>query len=86
MTTNAMLLDKHMDYLVEKKFRLFISLDGDEKSQSYRVDRSGNNSYEQVMQNAKLLKRTYPEYFAEYVNFMTVLHSRNDIESILHFF
>ena len=86
MTTNAMLLDKYMDYLVEKKFNLFISLDGDEKSQSFRVDRLGNNSYEQVINNVKLLHVTHPEYFVKYVNFISVLHSRNDVEPILHFF
>ena len=47
MTTNAMLLDKHMDFLVAKDFRLLISLDGDETGQSYRVDHAGNNSSRQ---------------------------------------
>ena len=31
ITTNAMLLDRYMDYLVEKDFSLLISLDGDEQ-------------------------------------------------------
>ena len=48
MTTNAMLLDKYMDFLVEKEFRLLISLDGDEKGQSYRVDAKGQNSFNKV--------------------------------------
>jgi len=51
MTTNAMLLDKYMDYLVEKDFRLLISLDGDEYAQSYRVDASGRNSFDKVFAN-----------------------------------
>lgn len=33
MTTNALILDKHIDYIVEKNFRLLISLDGDKKGQ-----------------------------------------------------
>jgi uncharacterized protein len=33
MTTNAMLLDKHIDFLAEKKVNVLISLDGDEHSQ-----------------------------------------------------
>lgn len=37
MTTNAMLLDRCMDYLAEKKFNLLISLDGNEWNNSYRV-------------------------------------------------
>ena len=87
MTTNAMLLDKHMDFLAEKKFNLTISFDGDETAQSYRIDRSGNNSFNQVLQNAKLLQRTYPEYFNGIeVNFISVLHNRNDVEPLLNFF
>lgn len=87
MTTNAMLLDKHIDFLAEKKFNLTISLDGDEVAQSYRTDRFGNNSFNQVIQNAKLLQQTYPEYFkGKEVNFISVLHNRNDVEPLLDFF
>lgn len=87
MTTNAMLLDKHMDFLASKNFYLTISLDGDEVAQSYRVDQSGKNSYSQVIHNIKLLQQIYPEYFRnQYVNFISVLHNRNDVEPILDFF
>ncbi|WP_352422650.1 radical SAM protein [Proteiniphilum sp.] len=34
MTTNATLLEKHMEYLVDNKFKLLISLDGDEIAHS----------------------------------------------------
>lgn len=87
MTTNAMLLDKHIDFLAEKKFYLTISLDGDEIAQSYRIDRSGNNSYNRVIRNVKLLQQIYPDYFnGQFVNFISVLHNRNDVEPILDFF
>lgn len=85
MTTNAMLLGKHMDFLVEKEFRLLISLDGDEKGQSYRVDTKGQNSFHKVIANIKLLRSKYPEYFERYVMFNSVLHNRNEVESICHF-
>lgn len=87
MTTNGMLLDKHMDFLVQKDFNLAISLDGDENSQSYRIDHQGNNSYKRVMSNIKLLQQNYPEYFKkDQVTFVSVLHNRNDIEPLLNFF
>jgi uncharacterized protein len=86
MTTNAMLLDKYIDFLVKKNFHIAISLDGDENSQSYRVDQFGNNSFHKVIDNVNLLMRNYPEYFKEQVSFMSVLHNRNDVEPILHFF
>lgn len=85
MTTNAMLLDKYMDFLVEKEFRLLISLDGDEKGQSYRVDAKGRNSFDKVFANIQLLRSKYPEYFGRFVMFNSVLHNRNEVESIYHF-
>lgn len=85
MTTNAMLLDKYMDYLVKKKFRLLISLDGNKEEQGYRVDISGRNSFDRVYKNICLLREKYPEYFRQMVKFNSVLHSKNDVESIYGF-
>lgn len=85
MTTNAMLLDKYMDFLVKKEFRLLISLDGDEKGQSYRVDTKGKNSYNKVISNVNLLRLKHPLYFDRFVMFNSVLHNQNDVESIFHF-
>lgn len=84
MTTNAMLLDKYMDFLQEKEFRLLISLDGNEEGQGYRVDTRGNNSFPRVFHNIKLLQETYPEYFEKHVRFNAVLHNKNSVESIYH--
>lgn len=36
MTTNATLIHKYLPFLVENKFRLMISLDGNEENHSYR--------------------------------------------------
>ena len=85
MTTNAMLLNRYMDYLVEKDFKLLISLDGDEFSQSYRVDHSGKNSFERVFRNVKMLQEKHPAYFKSNVDFNSVLHNRNEVESIYQF-
>ena len=85
MTTNSMLLDKYMDFLVEKDFRLLISLDGDETAQSYRVDHAGNNSFSRVFRNLKLLQSRYPDYFDRKVGFNAVLHNRNSVKSIYQF-
>ena len=85
MTTNAMLLDKYMDYLVEKNFNLLVSLDGDEFAQSYREDHSGKNSFERVFRNIKLLEEKHPEYFKNNTGINAVLHSRNEVESIYQF-
>ena len=85
MTTNGMLLDKYMNFLVEKEFRLLISLDGDEKGQSYRVDAKGHNSFNKVFANIQLLRSKYPAYFDRLVMFNSVLHNRNGVESTYRF-
>ncbi|MEY8707664.1 radical SAM peptide maturase [Bacteroides faecichinchillae] len=85
MTTNAMLLDRYMDFLVEKKFNLLISLDGNKEGQGYRVDVAGHDSFDRVYSNVCLLRERYPEYFKEYVMFNSVLHNKNSVESIYSF-
>lgn len=85
MTTNAMLLDRYMDFLVENDFGLLISLDGNAKNDSYRVKADGKPSFEQVTSNIDKLRASYPEYFAKKVNFNAVLHNRNSVDSIRGF-
>lgn len=85
MTTNAVLLNRYMDFFVQKKFNILISLDGDEIGQSYRVDSSGKNSFDRVFKNVQLLQSAYPEYFNRHVSFNTVLHNRNSVESAFYF-
>lgn len=85
MTTNAMLLDRYADYLVEHKFRLLISLDGDKNGQAYRVDANGANSFNRVYRNIEFLKNRHPEYFDKYVMFNSVLHNKNSVETIYYF-
>ena len=86
MTTNAILLDKHMDYLAEKQFNLLISLDGNAFNDSYRVDKAGNPSFDRVVRNVNLLREHYPTYFRQRVNFNSVLHNRNSVQDIHDFF
>lgn len=85
MTTNSILLDKYMDYLVDKKFNLLISLDGDEVANSYRIDHRGHNSFLKVVDNINNLKSKYPEYYLKYVEFNSVLTNRSSVEGIRRF-
>ncbi|MCD7930904.1 MAG: radical SAM peptide maturase [Tannerellaceae bacterium] len=86
MTTNAYLLDKCMDFLVEKKFHLLLSLDGNEINNSYRVNHRGEDTFTKVLENTKLLQQSYPDYFRENVRFNSVLHNNNSVEDIYLFF
>ncbi|MBN1990535.1 MAG: radical SAM peptide maturase [Bacteroidales bacterium] len=83
ITTNAVLLDRYMDFMVENEFRILISLDGNKHNNSYRVDHAGKESYERVAKNINLLRNKYPDYFEKHVNFNSVLHNRNSIP-VLH--
>ncbi len=85
MTTNAMLLDKYLDFITSNNFRLTISLDGDEKGQSYRIDHIGKNSFSRVFRNIDLLKTLYPVYFKNNVMFNSVMHNMNSAESTFDF-
>lgn len=85
MTTNGILLDQHMDYLVVNDFHLLISLDGGKNEHSYRIDHLGKNSFNRVYNNVKKLQHRYPGYFHKNVNFNAVLHNRNSVESIHSF-
>ena len=85
MTTNAVLLDRYMDYFKEKDFNLLISLDGNEYNNSYRKDKQGKSSFRKVRDNVLLLMKTYPDYFEKNVRFNAVLHDRNSVQSCLHY-
>ncbi len=86
MTTNGILLHKHIDYLVENKFNLLISLDGNEYNTSYRIDKRNRNSFHKIVENVDLLRNKYPDYFETNVNFNSVLHNRNSVSDIYSFF
>lgn len=86
MTTNALLLHKHIDYLVEKKFNILISLDGNAENTAYRVDKAGKPSFDKIIKNISILKTKHPSYFNNNVNFNAVLHNKNSVEEIYTFF
>jgi len=85
MTTNAVLLHKYMDYLADNNFNLLISLDGNEKNHSYRVDHSGISSFSRVKHNVDILREKYPDYFDKNVNFNSVLHDRSSVQEVYDF-
>jgi uncharacterized protein len=86
MTTNATLLHKYIDFLVENKFRLLISLDGNEENHSYRLfNKNKKKSFQKVVENIDMIQRIYPEYFITYVDFNAVLHDRNSVKEINEF-
>jgi uncharacterized protein len=85
MTTNAVLLNKHVDFFVKNEFKLLISLDGDEKNNGYRLDKANSNAFNRIVQNLLGLRSKYPDYFERNVSFNAVLHNLNSVKSIHHF-
>lgn len=86
ITTNALLLENHMDFLVENDFNLLISLDGDRENNEYRVFKSGKPSYDHIFKSINSLRKKYPEYFKEKVNFNAVFHNKNTVEDLFSYF
>ncbi|HLP59064.1 MAG TPA: radical SAM peptide maturase [Candidatus Deferrimicrobium sp.] len=86
MTTNGLLLGKYMDFLVEHDFDLLISLDGDEYNNSYRIFRDGKPAYPEILKNIDALAAKYPNYFKNNVNFNSVIHNRNTVPGLHHYF
>lgn len=86
MTTNATLIHKHIPFLVENKFKIMISLDGNEANDSYRRFRKDDQtSFHQVIENIDAIQKEYPEYFESHVTFNAVLHDRNSVKDIYEF-
>ena len=85
MTTNGLLLDKHIDFLVTNDFFISVSLDGDEYAQSYRVDPNGKNSHGRVIKNLYSIKENYPNFLRDKVNFLSVIHNRNEVEKTYNY-
>lgn len=86
MTTNGLLLDKHIDYLVKKNFDILISLDGDKDADAYRKTVSGEESFVRVFNQVKSIQENWPTYFEKHINFNAVLHNLNSVESLITFF
>jgi uncharacterized protein len=86
ITTNGLLLQKHMDFLVENRFNTLISLDGGRKNNEYRRYKNGKPAYDIILDNVKAFREKYPDFFREHVNFNSVLHNKNSMDEIHSYF
>ena len=87
MTTNGVLLGKHISFLVENNFDLLISLDGGtEHNNSYRTFHNNKSAFDIIYNNIIDLKNKYPDYFLNKVNFLSILHDRNSYHELMNFF
>ena len=85
ITTNGVLLNRYSNYLTDNDFRILISLDGDERANSLRVDKSNRPSFGRVFSNIKKLQNEYPDYFIRRVDFNAVMNRNSTAEGVNDF-
>ena len=85
MTTNAILLRKHIEYLVEKDFQILISIDGDEHATSYRTYHNNKPAFHDIVANIDYIKFNYGDFFENNIAFNSVLSNCATVEGIIHY-
>jgi len=85
MTTNGLLINKYRDYLIEKDFRLTVSLDGDKENNSFRIKQNGENSFDDVIASMEQIKEFNSNYFDKNISFISVIHKKNSMQECFHF-
>lgn len=85
MTTNGLLINKYREYLIEKDFRLTVSLDGNKENNSFRIKQNGESSFDDVITNMELLKQFNSDYFDKNISFISVIHKRNSVQESLNY-
>ena len=86
ITTNGLLLNKYMEYLVENDFHILVSLDGNKENNQYRIYKNGKESFDDVVRNVQVLYLRYPLFFKNNVDFSTVLHGKSNYIDAIDFF
>jgi uncharacterized protein len=88
LNTNGYLLTDHViKFLVENNITLDVSMDGPkEEHDKFRLTKKGLNTWDTIWDNLQRLKKNYPVYYANNVNFLITLHPFHDYERIDRFF
>ena len=86
ITTNAILLRRHIHWLKDNDFHISVSIDGNKTSNIYRKDKNGVESFNNVISTLDYISDTYPEYFQSRIMFQSVLNSNSNIDHIKSFF
>ena len=85
MTTNAVYLAKHMNFLKENNFHILVSLDGARKHNRYRIYQNQQETFDDVINNLKKVQGKYPDWFKT-IRFNSVYTNLSDIKEIAVFF
>lgn len=85
ITTNGLLLNKYYEQLAKWNVKMLISLDGDKSSSQYRMTNGGKETFSIIYKNILRIKKEYPQYFKEKVDFNAVMHDKNPLHVLLPF-
>ena len=88
VSTNGLLLnDEAVDFIVENKIHVAVSLDGTEENHDRnRVTSGGKGSWNVVMRNLSRFTERYPEYVRLRVSLLCVYDFQTDLEANARFF
>lgn len=86
MTTNGLLLNKYIDFLVKNNFHILVSLDGNKENNSYRLFRNKKNSFNIVFNNLKFIQKKHPVFYSKNVKISTVIHNKNSVTEVNKYF
>lgn len=87
MTTNGTaFIDENIEFLLDKKFDVIISLDGPKELHDInRVFSNGKGSFDKIMDNLLYIKNKYPDFFKK-ISFNTVVAPGIDFKCVNDFF
>lgn len=85
MTTNALLLKKHINFLIEYDFHILISLDGNKENNSYRIYKNKEEAFDEIISNIDFVYKNHPDFFKKNIRFNSVLHNRNSVSDAFKF-
>jgi len=87
LTTNGSLLtDDVCDFLAERNFETFVSIDGPEEVHDrYRKDTSGKPTFSRIINNLQRFRERHPDYFESKVNYSMTVAPPDSLEKIVQF-
>jgi uncharacterized protein len=86
MTTNGVLLKKHLEFFVKYDFEIMVSLDGSKENNAYRIYHNGKSSFDTVYENMIYIRDHYPVFFSNNILFNSVIHNLNNRQEVFSFF
>lgn len=88
ISSNGYLLtDEVVDYLVRENIYIAISIDGPkEEHDKFRVNVNGEGTWDVIYENILNMINRYPDFYKQYVSFLSTAHPLHDGEAIDSFF